>query len=97
MGARAVGRDHNAARALFLDNTTEIAIWCSCIHVQASVKRDLHVFYKTDILRAALQQRGASVPEIDLLLAQLEKCSSSPEAFKNGIPNLIRREFKFSR
>jgi len=46
------------------------------------VKRDPHVFYKMDILRAALQQRGASVPEIDLLLAQLEKCSSSPEAFK---------------
>jgi hypothetical protein len=47
-----------------------------------SLKRDPHVFFKVDLLRAALQQRGASVSEIDLLLAQLENAASSPEAFK---------------
>lgn len=47
-----------------------------------SLKRDPHVFFRIDLLRAALQQRGASVSEIDLLLAQLEKTASSPEAFK---------------
>ncbi len=46
------------------------------------MKRNTHVFYKMDLLRAALQQPGASVSEIHLLLAQLEHSASSPEAFK---------------
>lgn len=56
-----------------------------------SLKRDPHVFFKVDLLRAALQQRGASVSEIDLLLAQLEKAASSPEAFKKWNTQLDER------